>query len=204
MNWTFGTNIKEGRFVEKERLETGRLWLRPLEWTDFAAVHSWAGTPANVRYMAWGPNTEAQTRQFLETAKPGKDFAVALKETGAVIGSCGIYADEAGDTAALGWILHMAAWKHGYGTEFGGALLRYGFEDLGLRRITAYCAAANYGSYRIMERNGMRREGAGKQAFWARVDQEWIDLVHYAMLAQEYFSLHPPAKEPSLFGPPHG
>ena len=171
----------------KSNLETRRLLLRPLTLKDFETVQSWAGNPANVRYMAWGPNTEEETRGFLAShVTPGKDFAVVLKESGAVIGSCGIYPDDKMDTGGLGWILHMDYWKRGYGTEFAAELIRYGFEDLRLRRITAYCAAANYGSYRIMERSGMRREGLERKAFWARIDKEWIDQANYAILAEEY------------------
>jgi RimJ/RimL family protein N-acetyltransferase len=167
-------------------LETKRLILRPLNLDDFGAVHSWASNPGNTRYMAWGPNTEEDTRGFLSAVKPGKDFAVVLKETESVIGSCGIYPDNDNDTAELGWILHMDYWKRGYGTELGGELIRYGFEDLKLRRIFAPCAAANYGSCRVMERNGMRREALHIKAFWARVDKEWIDEARYAILAEEY------------------
>ena len=171
----------------KKTLETKRLYFRPLTIEDFNAVHSWAKNPENVKYMAWGPNTEEQTREFLLSVKPGRDFAVVLKESDAVIGSCGVYPDPASDTGFLGWILHMDYWKQGYGTELAGELIRYGFEDLKLRRLFAPCAAANYGSYRIMERNGMRREALHKKAFWARVDKEWIDEAVYAILAEEYF-----------------
>ena len=174
------------KMTYKEMLETDRLALRPLAAGDFEAVHSWAGNPENTRYMAWGPNTEAQTREFLVNAKPGKDFAVVVKESGAVIGSCGIYPDSANDTGELGWILLMEHWKRGYGTELGKELIRYGFEDLKLRRIFAPCAAVNYGSYRVMERNGMRREALHLKSFWARIDKEWIDEAVYAILAEEY------------------
>lgn len=168
-------------------LETARLTLRPLTEDDFEAVHSWAGNPENVRYMAFGPNTEKDTKGFLSITKPGKDFAACLRETGKVIGSCGIYPDADNDTGELGWILHMAHWKQGYGTELAAELIRYGFEDLKLRRITAPCAAVNYGSARVMERNGMRREATHVKAFWARIDKEWIDEAVYAILAEEYF-----------------
>lgn len=171
----------------KDTLETKRLLLRPLVPGDFDAVHSWASNPDNVRYMLFGPNTEEDTRIFLTTVKPGKDFAIALKD-GQAIGSCGIYPDSKNDTGELGWILHKDYWKQGYGTEIAAELIRYGFEDLKLRRICAPCAADNYGSYRVMERNGMRREGLHKKKFWARVDKEWIDEAAYAILAEEYFS----------------
>ena len=169
-------------------LETTRLILRPFAPGDFEAAQSWAGNPANTRYMAWGPNSEEQTREFLASAKPGRDFAVVLKESGSVIGSCGVYPDSSGYFGNLGWILHMDYWQKGYGTELAGELIRYGFEDLKLQRLQAPCAAVNYGSYRVMERNGMRREALHVKAFWARVDKEWIDEAWYAILAEEYFS----------------
>ena len=167
-------------------IETKSLTLRPLCPGDFEAVHSWAQNPENTRYLAWGPNTAEQTREFLASAQEGKDFAVVLKESGKVIGSCGVYPDGDNDTGLLGWILHKDFWKRGYGTELGGALIQHSFETLKLRRIHAPCAAENYGSWRVMERNGMRREALHLKAFWARVDKKWIDLVVYALLAEEY------------------
>jgi [ribosomal protein S5]-alanine N-acetyltransferase len=173
---------------KKETLETERLILRPLSPADFEAVHSWTSVPENVRYMSWGSNTEEDTRTYLELAAQmaGNDFAIVLKDTGQVIGSGGIFADAAGDTGELGWILHRDYWQRGYGTELAAELIRYAFEDLGLRRIETPCAAVNYGSYRVMERNGMRREALKKQAMWGRVDNEWIDRAEYAILADEW------------------
>jgi RimJ/RimL family protein N-acetyltransferase len=175
----------------KETLETERLILRPLNSGDLKAMHSWASNPENTRYMAWGPNSEEQTREFLSSATPGKDFAVVLKKSNKVIGSCGLYPDSLDDTGVLGWILHIDHWKNGYGTELAKELIRYGFEDLKLRRLQAPCAAANYGSYRIMERNGMRREALHVKAFWARVDKEWIDEARYGILAEEWYTITP-------------
>jgi RimJ/RimL family protein N-acetyltransferase/GNAT superfamily N-acetyltransferase len=167
-------------------LETLRLLLRPLTPDDFEAAHSWGSNPENTRYMAWGPNDEEQTKAFLLQAKPGCDFAVVLKDANVVIGSCGIYPNETNYMGDVGWILHIDYWKRGYGTELGHELIRYGFEDLGLCRIQAPCAAVNYGSYRIMERVGMKREALRRKAFWARVDKEWIDEAQYAILAEDY------------------
>ena len=167
-------------------LETKRLILRPLTVDDFESVHSWASNPDNTRYMSWGPNTDEQTQEFLSNVKPGKDFAVVFRGTEKLIGSCGIYSDSSNDTAELGWILHMDYWKRGYGTELGGELIRYGLNDLKLRRIFAPCAAVNYGSCRVMERNGMRREALHIKAFWSRIDKECIDEAKYALLAEEY------------------
>jgi RimJ/RimL family protein N-acetyltransferase len=184
----------------KNVLETERLILRPITPEDFEAVHSWAGNPENTRYMAWGPNDEEQTKAFLAQAKPGRDFAVVLKDANAVIGSCGIYPKGDGYMGDVGWILHKDYWKRGYGTELCGELICYGFEDLKLGRIQAPCAATNYGSYRIMERNGMRREALHRKAFWARVDEKWIDEAWYAILAEDYFAGNVESENPIRLG----
>lgn len=58
----------------------------------------------------------------------------------------------------VGWEVHRDYWRQGYGTEMGKTMLRLGFDILGLRRITTCCNARNRGSFRIMEKIGMRRE----------------------------------------------
>jgi RimJ/RimL family protein N-acetyltransferase len=180
-------------------LETPRLILRETCEEDFAAVHSMGGNPANVVYMAWGPNGEEQTRAFIAHAmkearaapRVSFHFAVTLRSTGRLIGTCDISREKDWHgrgfiCGGLGWILHMDHWKQGYGTELAAALIRFGFEELNLHRICSSCDAENYGSYRVMERNGMRREATHVKAFWARVDKEWVDQAEYAILAEEY------------------
>lgn len=177
-------------------LTTKRLILRPFEASDFAAVHRYASNPDNVKYTIWGPNSESETRAFLKTvilqalAEPRThyEFAVVLKETNALIGGCGISLDDSSCSAEIGWVLHQDFWRQGYGTELAHELLRFGFEDLQLHRIYANCNAANYGSYRVMERNGMRREAYFRQSRAGRTcDQAaWHDELQYAMLAEEW------------------
>ena len=168
-------------------LETERLILRPLTLNDFDAVHSGASNIENTYLMLWGPNSEEQTECFIEKTTSGKDFAVVLKESGNVIGSCGIYPDSDNNNGEIGWILHRDYWRRGYGTELGSALIKYGFETLSLRRIIAEGAAENYGSRRVMERNGMQQEAIYHKAFRIRSEDRWVDAIGYAILAEDYF-----------------
>ncbi|MBM0207175.1 GNAT family N-acetyltransferase [Micromonospora sp. STR1s_5] len=89
--------------------------------------------------------------------------------------------------AELGWVLHPEHAGHGFATEAVRELLRLCFKDLGLRRVTAICFAANDASLRLMERVGMRRE------FYTVRDSlhrsgEWLDCLGYALLADEWHS----------------
>jgi RimJ/RimL family protein N-acetyltransferase len=171
---------------ETAMLETARLILLRQYWRILKRSIRGAVVLRTRVICHSGQNTEEQTKSWLVNAKPGFDFAVVLKNTGNVIGSGGIYPDDKKYSGELGWILHRDYWKQGYGTEFGAELIRYGFKDLKLERIFAPCAAVNYGSYRVMERNGMKREGLFRKAWWSRKDNEWLDQAWYAILAEEY------------------
>lgn len=146
--------------------------------------------------MTWGPYDEAGTRAFLKTAIERQNatphtsymFAITLKESGRLIGHCGIYLTDEGRQAVLGWILHRDYWNRGYMTECAKELLRFGFEDLRLHRIVAYCNTENGATSRVMEKCGMRREGAFKKSKRGRpgIDKEWNDEYLYAILAEEW------------------
>ena len=171
----------------KEKLHTERLILRQFSLSDDEAVFSWAKNPENVRFMSFEPHSLiTETRNFIANTKLGKDFLITLENSGEVIGSCGIYPNDK-NAASIGWLLHKDYWGQGYGTEVCKALLSYGFNDLKLRRIYAYCVATNHGSYKIMERNGMRREALFLKSHWSKVDKEWVDDAAYGILAEEYY-----------------
>lgn len=175
-------------------LETDRLILRTFTPQDFDAVHSYASVPENSIYMEWGPNTQEQTRAFIQMAilkaeeNPctNHQYAAVLKETGRLIGACDL--NISGNTAEIGWILHLDFWKQGFGPEMGRAVLALGFDELHLRRITARCDAENYGSYRVMEKIGMRREGLQMEARLANKlsNKKFGDELSYAILKEEW------------------
>ena len=88
-------------------------------------MHAYASDIENIKYMIWGPNSEDDTVEFLveciENANknPRKryDFAVTLKDTGNVIGGCGIYLNDTLDEAMLGWTLHIRIIGRRYMTQ---------------------------------------------------------------------------------------
>ena len=46
-------------------------------------------------------------------------------------------------------------WDRGYATEAARAILKFGFDELNMRRIWAKCVADNIGSARVLEKMGM-------------------------------------------------
>ncbi|HEX9338943.1 MAG TPA: GNAT family protein, partial [Pseudonocardiaceae bacterium] len=74
--------------------------------------------------------------------------------------------------------------RQGFGTEVAPTLLRLGFDGAKFHRITGRCDARNVGSYRVLERAGMRREAHLRENEF--VKGEWVDELIYAMLATEW------------------
>lgn len=175
-------------------LRTKRLFLRPFCEADFEAVHAYASVLENIAYMDWGPNTPEDTRGFLRscmqadqmTPQTEYNFAVVRNCSDQLIGGCSLTLDEARRQGELGWTLHRDFWRRGYMPEAGEALLRFGFEELGLHRISARCRADNYGSYRVMEQCGMRREAHFLQNRTGREPGMWYDEFVYALLREEW------------------
>jgi RimJ/RimL family protein N-acetyltransferase len=177
-------------------LTTNRLTLRPYSLDDFEAVHRYAGNLDNLLRTTWGPNTEEETRAFLrhavgtESIFPRRDyhFGIVERASGQLIGGCGLHVDDVCEQAEIGWVLHVDFQRQGFGTEAAAALLRFGFKDLGLHRIYAVCRADNLGSYRVMERNSMRREAHLLQKRPGRPCDPlpWYDEYQYAMLREEW------------------
>jgi RimJ/RimL family protein N-acetyltransferase len=83
--------------------------------------------------------------------------------------------------AELGWVLHPEHQGHGYAREAVAAMIAMCFQDLGLRRVTAGCFAANEASWRMAAKLGMRREATTVEESLHR-SGEWMDGYGYALL----------------------
>ena len=62
----------------------------------------------------------------------------------------------------VGYRLRFAAWGRGYATEGASALVRYGFEELGLYRIIGVTHPDNAASQRVLQKAGLSDIGWGR------------------------------------------
>lgn len=174
-------------------LETRRLLLRDFRAEDFEAVHDYGTDPEVVRYMPWGPNTEADTREFLERARSTStrrprtafELAVTRRDTGDLIGGIGLHVNES--NAMLGYCFARPVWGHGYATEAARAVADFGFKTQGIHRLWAGCDPDNAGSKGVLLKLGMRQEGHFRQDVCIR--GEWRDTLVFAVLRDEWSSL---------------
>ncbi len=103
------------------------------------------------------PLTEEQERQWVrERLADGEPiFSMLEKRTGAYIGNIGLMdiADGAGE---LGVVITAQMQEKGYGTEAIPAMVRYGMEILGLRRIFLKVYPDNARAIHVYEKCGFR------------------------------------------------
>ena len=161
-------------------LVTERLRLREFLGKDHQEVHRYAADPEVTRYMDWGPNDVEATEVFLSEARtsaaryPRNRYALAVvrRDLDELIGTVELLlTSEQDGQGVLGYVLARRSWGHGYATEAAGALLRYGFDELGLRTISATCDPDNSASAAVLEKIGMRQQGYLHRHVYAR--DEW-------------------------------
>ncbi|MDH4351518.1 MAG: GNAT family N-acetyltransferase, partial [Gemmatimonadota bacterium] len=111
-------------------------------------------------------------------------LAVGDRATAVLVGAIGLILRPEHSRAELGYWIGRPFWGRGYATEAAGAMLRYGFETLGLRRLYACHFARNPASGRVLEKVGMRQEGIARAHAqrWNRFE----DLVQYGILREEF------------------
>jgi RimJ/RimL family protein N-acetyltransferase len=148
-------------------IETDRLILRPFTEGDAADLLEYLKTPAVNCFMDMRLPTLAAAKRAVKKRMREKeyDFAVALKDTGKVIGE--FFGEPEGtapgrepaDTFSPCWMLNLNYTGKGYAYEAAHAFFDYLFNEKEARRIYAYTEDYNTASQRLCERLGMRREG---------------------------------------------
>ncbi|HYJ79103.1 MAG TPA: GNAT family N-acetyltransferase [Longimicrobiaceae bacterium] len=172
---------------------TERLLLREFTLDDLPAVLAYHRDPRYLRYYPERRGTEPETRRLVqrfvdwqqEEPRARYQWAVLLPEDGRLIGNGGIRIQSFETMEAdIGYELDPEHWGRGYASELAAALLRFGFTELGLHRITAHCVADNVGSARVLEKVGMRQEGRLRESEW--MQGRWWDRLLFGILAHEW------------------
>lgn len=180
-------------------LQTERLILRPFAMVDAPGVRQLAGQPevALMTIHIPYPYPEGAAEAWIATHAAGlaQDssfiFAITRRTDGTLMGGISLMADRENGTAELGYWLGIPYWNQGYATEAAGAVVAFGFEALGLRRIYARYFRHNPASGRVMRKLGMIFEGRNRQA--QRRAERVSDEECYGLLAEDWRSQRRPA-----------
>ena len=143
-------------------LETERLLLRRLTQGDFEALCKILKDEETMTAYE-GAFTDEEVQQWLDRqlaryAQWGFGlWAVVLKETGEVIGQCGLTMQpwKEREVLEIGYLFQRRYWHQGYATEAARACKRYAFDVLKAEEVCSIIRDTNTASQRVALRNGM-------------------------------------------------
>lgn len=143
--------------------ETERLSLREMNQDDFSSLCKILQDEKTMyAYNGASSNTEVQEwldRQIARYQKYGFGlWAVILKETGDMIGQCGITMQPWKDQEVLeiGYLFRRDYWHKGFATEAAKACKEYAFTVLHAQEICSIIRDTNLPSQHVALRNGMK------------------------------------------------
>lgn len=147
-------------------LETERLILRRMSTNDAGFILELLNEPSWLRFIGdRGVRTMEDARDYILNgpvamyARLGFGlYLVELKEDGSPIGICGLIKRDFLDDVDIGFAFLPKYWGQGYAYEVASAVLAYGQEVLGLKRIVAITAPDNDRSARLLKKLGLRFE----------------------------------------------
>lgn len=154
------------------RLETVRVVIRTFEPGDAEAWIALFGDPEVRHFLPPGPPPTRETfqgaiesRRAMEREVGKAVWAVEARTTGEFLGQCGLRPaatmdPNAGPEIDLAYHFIPDSWGKGYATEAVNAVLAHALGPLGLDAVMAVAMPDNVGSWRVVEKAGMRYEGS--------------------------------------------
>ncbi len=173
-------------------LYTNRLMLRKLERFDSDDMFEYASLPEVTEFLLWKPHPDLNyTKKYLSFVNSQYkncqfyDWAVCLKDSGKMIGTCGFTKIDARNMCGeIGYVINPAYRGNGYAAEAAKKVLEFGFEDLALQRIEARYMVKNTASKCVMDKLKMQFEGIHRNA--VQLNGEFVSVGICSILKDEY------------------
>ena len=169
-------------------LKTERLTLRRYRPEDAEPLYRHLGTdPAMYQYSGWNPYATLEmaqetVRKFIRSYDDRHSYSWALDLNDILIGTIGAY-DWRDDRIEVGYSI-VPDWQgQGFATEALKKVLEYLTENEGISCVTAWCAAENAGSRRVLEKAGMQLVRAEKESL--AVGEKVYDRMIYEYWKKE-------------------
>lgn len=170
-------------------LETERLVLREMDDGDFDALYAIFSDPETMAHYP-APFGEAKVRDWIAWNKQNYAdlgfglWAVVLKETGEVIGDCGVTMQRIDGRIRpeIGYHIAKRHQRKGYASEAARRCRDFIFENTPFGALYSYMKYTNVGSYSTAESIGLRKLGEypddvnGVTCFYAITRSEWEKL----------------------------
>jgi RimJ/RimL family protein N-acetyltransferase len=179
--------------VPSPRIETPRLFMKPLQLQDTHGMYAYRSDPEVARYQSWRPVKEKEVEAFILKYGNGRinvvdswcQIGVYRKDTQELIGDVGMhFLPPDAQQVEIGFTVSPRHQRQGYAAEAVNALLSYLFEYLNKHRIIASVDPRNTASIALLEKMKMRKEAHHVQSIWT--PEGWGDDIIYAVLREEW------------------
>lgn len=162
--------------IREIKLSDGQALLEAMECSEIHQMHNYGFTSIE--------HVESYIRVLLKEYEAGKfrTLAVADKENNQLIGLITLDVLDLFSRAEISYWIRQEKWNRGYGTESVKAIIKYGFESLGMNRIQAI--TSNPASERVFNKAGMAYEGTLRQ--YVGMKGVYWDCKMYSILQNDY------------------
>ena len=148
-------------------LETERLILRQFSIADAKFILTLLNEPSFLRFIGDKKVRDIDGAQQYILNGPiasykQKGFGlylVALRESGTPIGMCGLLKREELPDVDIGFAFLPAFWNQGFAFEAAAGVIKYGEQELKLKRLVAITNPDNEASIKLLQRLGFTFEG---------------------------------------------
>ena len=154
-------SIEEIRVHGTAELWTEQLILRRYCPEDAEQLYQRLGTdPSMYQYSGWNPYATPEmaqetVRRFIESYDDEHSYSWVMDVDDILAGTIGAY-DYKDDQIEAGFSVVRSWQGRGFATEALKKVLEYLTENEGISCVTAWCAAENTGSKRVLEKSGMQ------------------------------------------------
>ena len=167
-----------------QTFETKRLMLRPFSVQDAKRVQELAGAPevAATTLNIPHPYKDGMAENWINQL----DFILAITQidTRKLIGCINLSLNLHHHKAELGYWIGKFYWNQGYCTEAAQRMIKFGFKELKLNKITSRHISSNPASGKVMKKIGMIEEGFLKQELFK--NNTFHDLIVFGLLKENY------------------
>lgn len=165
-------------------LETERLFLREMTMGDFDALYAVLSDPEIMQHYPYSFDEE-RVRSWIErNMKRYTDdgfglWAVCLKDTGEMIGDCGLTLQNIDGQMLpeIGYHIRKDQQRKGYAKEAAAAVRDWAFGNTEYPALYSYCKYTNVGSFKTAESIGMH--------FEKEYEDEANKITHVSMIRRE-------------------
>jgi [ribosomal protein S5]-alanine N-acetyltransferase len=175
-------------------VETPHLLIREMQVEDANDLSLFVTQPRYQRYITHRLKSDAEVNAFVnrhvlaqrEIRRRIFHLAAVEQLSSEVVGDAFIIS-HADASYEIGWGLHPALWRMGFGTEIGRAVLALSFERLKADKVWCKVMTPNVGSSRLAKRIGMRLTHASKDYPIGQGKTEPVEI--YTLTSDSYFEL---------------